>query len=424
MSDRYPLPPSKDGRHVPLTFGSVRRTPLIDERRGGSKTYLSNFIRSSRYSIWSFIPKQLYFQFSKLANFYFLVIGILQLIPGLSTTGTWTTIGPLIAFVAFSMAKEGYDDYRRYQLDKSENRSKVLVLDPARTVSTKGRGKRQVGTGGDVAMTELDEMRAPTEDAWSKAQWQDLRVGDVVRLRRDQGVPADIILLHATGPNGVAYIDTMALDGETNLKSKQACPLLAKRCDTLPKLKTCNAEIVSEDPNLDLYNYEGRVTVDGETMPLTMNDVVYRGSTLRNTTHATGLVVNTGEECKIRINANKEVHAKMPAMQYKVNRIVILLVVVVLLLSAGETIGNEMWKASYAPKAWYLTPVPFKEIFIGFIIMFNTLIPLSLIVSLEIIKIGQFFLMQDVEMVSTTPARLGEVITLSIPWGDGAFVTT
>lgn len=83
-----PLPPSADGRHVPLNPGQARRKSLTDERTG--KPYISNFIRSSRYTLWSFLPKQLVFQFSKLANAYFLTIGILQMIPGLSTTGTYT----------------------------------------------------------------------------------------------------------------------------------------------------------------------------------------------------------------------------------------------------------------------------------------------------------------------------------------------
>ncbi|KAH8878599.1 phospholipid-translocating P-type ATPase [Thozetella sp. PMI_491] len=411
-----PLAPSVDGRHIPLEPGLVRRAPLKDGRTG--KPYRSNFIRSSRYTVWDFLPKQLFFQFSKLANFYFLIIGILQMVPGLSTTGTYTTIAPLIAFVALSMAKEGYDDYRRYRLDKQENRSSVWVLDTAgatrsRAGQKRGRGlfsgKRTAGAGPD-AMTELEAVGTTNQesDMWAKIQWQDVRVGDIVRLRRDDNVPADMVLLSATGPNGVAYIETMALDGETNLKSKQASTLLAKHCGSVAAMSACDAEIVSEDPNLDLYNFEGRATVNGETMPLTMNQVVYRGSTLRNTSEAVGLVINSGEECKIRMNANKDVHAKAPKMQSVVNRIVVLLVFFVILLSVGCTIGYYVWHAHYEVHANYLRGhyVPFKEIFIGFVIEFNTLIPLSLYVSLEIIKLGQLFLLNDIEMydpVSNTP---------------------
>jgi phospholipid-translocating ATPase len=368
----------------------------------------------------------MFFQFSKLANFYFLVIGVLQMIPGLSTTGTYTTIGPLIAFVALSMAKEGYDDYRRYRLDKLENRSSAWVLDPERTVKERtGRGHRRFPglpirnsekTSADTEEQDQDQAtgdqtigaRDAESGRWARVQWQDIRVGDVIRLRRDDNVPADIVLLHATGPNGVAYIETMALDGETNLKSKQACPLLAKQCFPVENMGACEAEVVSEDPNMDLYNFEGRATVNGETMPLTLNEVVYRGSTLRNTAEAIGLVINSGEECKIRMNANRNVRAKAPEMQNIVNRIVIMLVFFVILLSLGCTVGYIVWRRRYERRAFYLQhgSVELGQIFIAFVIAYNTLIPLSLYVSHEIVKLGQLFLLRDIEMydpVTDTP---------------------
>lgn len=334
------------------------------------------------------------------------------MIPGLSTVGSWTTIGPLMIFVSFSMAKEGYDDYRRYQADKSENRSEVTVLDP--------QGVSPADRGANIELGEMDQ----SSDVWTKIQWQDLRVGDIIQLERDESIPADIVLLHATGPNGIAYIETMALDGETNLKSKQACPLLAKEFDGVAKLASRGVEIVSEDPNVDLYNFEGRVTMGDETMPLTMNEVVYRGSALRNTKYAIGLVINTGEECKIRMNAHKNVHAKAPAMQTILNRIIILLVFAVLLLAAGCTIGYEIWKDTYEPMAWYLTEVPFRDILFGFVVMFNTLIPLSLYVSLEIIKIGQFILLQDVEMydVETNTPMVANTTTILENLGQVSYV--
>lgn len=407
-----PLPPSRDGRHIPVSAGTVRKVPLIDERSG--RDYASNFIRSSRYTKWSFIPKQLYFQFSKIANFYFLIIAVLQLVPGLSTTGSFTTLIPLLIFVSISMAKEGYDDYRRYILDKTENLAPAWVLDPDGTVqkdekkskSSKNQlmsiAKKRLSREREEeeGMTELQDIsERQKESTWATIQWQDLRVGDIVRLKRDQNVPADIVILHATGHNGIAWIETMALDGETNLKSKQACLLLAERCSTAEDLSLSNCVIVSEDPNADLYNFEGRVTVDGETQPLTMNNVVYRGSTVRNTECVLGLIINTGEECKIRMNSNN-VHAKRPKIQGLLNRIVVLLVLAVLVLAFGCTAGYYLWRGSYEKHAPYLqnAGVPFAHIWFGFIIAFNTLIPLSLYVSLEIIKVGQFFLLDDIEM--------------------------
>ncbi|KAM0450787.1 hypothetical protein ACHAO4_006177 [Trichoderma viride] len=428
---RKPLLPSKDGRHIPLNPSAVDAGGLIDER--SNQPYISNFIRSSRYTVYDFVPKQLVFQFSKLGNFYLLIMGILQVIPGLSTVGKYTTIAPLAGFVAFSMAKEGYDDYRRYSLDKAENRSMTWVLAhgvregrerPRMSVwknklkiKRKGNKKRRGADEEDVILQDIEEgalARLDDTNDWMYVQWQHVQVGDIVRLRRDEPVPADMVVLHATGPNGVAYIETMALDGETNLKAKQACPLLADKCDTVDGLRSTHATVVSEDPNLDLYNYVGKVGIDGgETVPLSLNNVVYRGSILRNTSMATGLVINSGEECKIRMNANKHAHAKKPAMQSTINKMVLAQISIVISLTIGLSIGYLRWHNDTEEKSFYVVEipvydasVPFKQIFFGFLIMFGSLIPLSLYISLEVIKIGQLFLLQDVEMydpVTDTP---------------------
>jgi phospholipid-translocating ATPase len=221
-------------------------------------------------------------------------------------------------------------------------------------------------------------------------------------------VPADIVLLHADGPNGIAFIETMALDGETNLKTKQAVPPLVKRCRRLEEIVACRAHLVVEDPNLDLYNFDGRVTVDGETLPLTMNEVVFRGSTLRNTPNAIGMVINTGEECKIRMNANKSPRIKAPALQTITNKVVVMLVFFVIILALFCTIAYSIWSENVEEGAWYLNGAHFNMglILVADIILFNTLIPLSLYVSLEIIKVGQLLLMKDADMydpVSDTP---------------------
>ena len=287
------IPPSKDGRHLDLD--PSRKKPLIDERTG--REYINNTILSSRYTLYNFLPRQLFAQFSKLANFYFLCVSILQMIPGLSTTGTYTTIVPLLFFVTISIAKEGYDDLRRYRLDKAENNRNASVLR-----ASKSSAANEDKTG--------STSTNPEPKPWVDTKWQDVRVGDIVRLKRDDGAPADLVILHTQGTEETAYIETMALDGETNLKSKQASPPLAKCCRNTEEIARCNAHLVVEDPNLDLYSFEGKITVGGETLPLTNSEIIYRGSVLRNTSEVMGMVVYSGEECKIRMNATKNPRIK------------------------------------------------------------------------------------------------------------------
>ncbi|PVH69897.1 phospholipid-translocating P-type ATPase [Cadophora sp. DSE1049] len=362
------IPPSKDGRHIDLNPSS--QDDPIDERTG--KPYIGNTITSSRYNIYNFLPRQLIFQFSRVSNFYFLCIAVLQL-TGFSTTGTYSTLVPLMAFVSIAMAKEGFDDWRRHVLDRVENRNTVEVL--------------RRGHPGQ-------------EDEWLEIKWSAVKVGDIVRLRRDDAVPADLAVIYSDGPNGMAYIDTAALDGESNLKAKQASPLLRNVCRDEKDLSRCQAHIVVEDPNIDLYNFDGRITIRDETLPLTGNEVIYRGSVLRNTSCAFGMVINTGEECKIRMNAMKNPKAKAPSMQRIVNQVVVIIASFVMILTGLNNAAYGVWKSKKENNATYLmgASVGRGELFASSFVMFSTMIPLSLYISLEIVKVGQMYIMGDIEM--------------------------
>ncbi|KAI9692301.1 MAG: hypothetical protein M1822_006532 [Bathelium mastoideum] len=375
---------SKGGRHVKVDANRMK--PLVDERTG--KVYVGNGIRSNKYTLWTFVPRQLLAQFSKLANFYLLCFAILQLIPGLSTTGNYTNIIPLMVFVSISMAKEGFDDYRRHRLDKEENRRETLTIDTAIPFSAGSLN-------------------------WRKAQWHSLRVGDIVKLKRDEPVPADIVLIGSTslGENKTVYVETIALDGETNLKVKRTVTSVAETCATPEKFIACSVEFVTEDPNPNLSTFRGRVMVNDQTSHLTNDNIIYRGSVLRNTPEVTAMIIYSGEECKVRVNANGNRHAriKAPRLQVMLNKVVILVVFLVIGLSIYNTAAYEVWRSNVESKLFYLSSaiVPFHQEVFGFIIMFATMVPLSLYVSMEMIKLAQiFFLNTDIDMYderSNTP---------------------
>jgi phospholipid-translocating ATPase len=314
-------------------------------------------------------------------------VSILQMIPSWSTTGNYTTIVPLMIFICISMGREGFDDWRRHRQDKSEN---------TRIVKVAKRNQDSVSSSPVV---------------YEEVEWRNLKVGDIVRLKQDEWVPADIILMHSQGENGVAYIETMALDGETNLKAREALPEMSELCDTPEKMANMSAQVNTEDPNLDLYNFEATATIGDKTYPLLSSHVIYRGSIIRNTPRVWGLVIFSGEETKIRMNAIQNTRTKAPRLQKKANNIVIFMVCFVLLLAIFCTIACKVYYNTTGSDMWFLKGLEVGIVpnFMGFIIMYNTLIPLSLYVSMEIVKVVQMLvLQQDIDMYhpeSNTPCE-------------------
>jgi phospholipid-translocating ATPase len=124
-SERSPEAVRANGeRHIRVNLRN--ESPFIGPRT--QTPYCDNSIHSNRFTIWNFLPWQIYIQFSKFANFYFLCVSIIQLLPSVSTTGRYTTLIPLLIFVGISMLREGIDDIRRSRQDHEENHRKTCVL--------------------------------------------------------------------------------------------------------------------------------------------------------------------------------------------------------------------------------------------------------------------------------------------------------
>ena len=150
------------------------------EQNGGD----SNAIKTTRYTLLSFLPKNLWLQFHIAANQYFLLVGICFTIPGVTNLSPVTGWAALIFVLSVSAVTDAKEDYRRYKMDKAQNKATSERLPAGR----------------------------PAENILCK----DIKVGDIVRLRRNEIVPADIVLLASSaGANG-CFVDTANLDGETS----------------------------------------------------------------------------------------------------------------------------------------------------------------------------------------------------------------
>lgn len=439
------LEPTGRGRVLPLSinrcdlnsdfqdeyYDSQHRS-LIDERNG--EPYCNNVVTSAKYNALTFLPKQLKAQFSKIANCYFMVVAIMQMIPTWSTTGQYTTIIPLMIFMSISIAREGFDDWKRHLNDKEENNKKTIVIGEDEDLSNfdthsittimtetipvnNSHGNNlYLSPNISVSDTELSPLYSNPEILKKynlkeeRTRWKNIKVGDIVKVSENEWFPADIVLLATSEESQELFVETMALDGETNLKSKRPHPELSKRLSKVPSLKSTRALLTVEDPNTDLYNFEGQFNINDETFALGPDNIVYRGSILRNTKSVLGIVIFTGEETKIRMNNIKNPRTKAPKLQKNINYIVIFMVCVVILLSAFSTMAQRLLYKENKSKAWYLygQDAGVAPTLMGFIIMYNTLIPLSLYVTMEIIKVMQLcFLQYDVDMYhveSNTPA--------------------
>ncbi|KAH3674586.1 hypothetical protein WICMUC_003132 [Wickerhamomyces mucosus] len=451
-----PYKNSKDGRKIPISilkdynqsnYQLNEKGDLIDERY--NQPYLNNTISSSRYSLYSFLPKQLYAQFSKIANIYFMTVSILQMIPSWSTTGTYTTIIPLLVFISISMLREAFDDWRRNVQDKRENNNFTQIMtfkDNVLPQELKKNHKRipLTKTISQTSVAELNPDKYREEETEiirnndnisdemlnqpntfnrrnfldyldlkiGPIKWKHIKVGDIIKLKQDEPVPADIIILTSDGENeNEVFVETMDLDGETNLKSKSPLPKVSEIVNTATGLKNFKADVIVEDPNLDLYNFEGNLTFANETYPLGPENVIYRGSIIRNTQNVVGLVIFTGEETKIRMNAIKNPRTKAPKLQKSINIIVGFMVLVVVSLSLFSFMAQRINLKHTKFKAWYIYNQEAGVIptIMSFVIMYNTLIPLSLYVTTEFIKLVQMmFLHWDIDMYhqpSDTPCE-------------------
>jgi magnesium-transporting ATPase (P-type) len=178
----------------------------------------------------------------------------------------------------------------------------------------------------------------------------------------------------------------------------------------------CIAYFEGEDPNEDLYNFDGSVTlVDGTRVPLSIFNLLPRGTTLRNTPHVIGLAILTGEETKIRMNANQNKRAKMPNLEKLTNSVVLIIFACVIGLSIISTIAGSVQHSRSTP--WYLPTEPFDFVasFSTFVILYNTMIPISLYVTLEIVKLLQcYFINCDEDMLNEDMSHGAEARTSSL----------
>ncbi|PKA53862.1 Putative phospholipid-transporting ATPase 9 [Apostasia shenzhenica] len=343
--------------------------------------YGLNYVSTTKYTLVTFLPKSLFEQFRRVANFYFLVTGILAFTP-LAPYSAVSAIVPLVVVIGATMAKEAVEDWRRFQQDTEVNNRKVKV---------------HSGNG-----------------SFELREWKKLRVGDIVKVEKDEFFPADLILLSSSYDEAICYVETMNLDGETNLKLKQALEVTSNLHDD-SSLQHFKAVIKCEDPNANLYSFVGNMEFQEHQYPLSPRQLLLRDSKLRNTDYVYGAVIFTGHDTKVMQNAT-DPPSKRSKIERKMDKLIYLLMSCLVLISSigsiffGITTHEDLHNGRM--KRWYLLPMDTDVFFdptraalaaiLNFLtamMLYSYFIPISLYVSIEIVKVLQtIFINQDIEM--------------------------
>uniref|UniRef100_A0A3B3HE77 Phospholipid-transporting ATPase n=3 Tax=Oryzias TaxID=8089 RepID=A0A3B3HE77_ORYLA len=353
--------------------------------------FADNRIISSKYTVWNFVPKNMFEQFRRIANFYFLIIFLVQLMIDTPTSPITSGL-PLFFVITVTAIKQGYEDWLRHKADNEVNGAPVFVVRSGSLVQTRSKN---------------------------------IRVGDIVRVAKDETFPVDLVLLSSDRADGTCHITTASLDGETNLKTHFSVPETSV-CQSVSQLEALQAVVECQQPEADLYRFVGRITViqHGEEIvrPLGPENLLLRGARLKNTKEIFGVAVYTGMESKMALNYKCK-SQKRSAVEKSMNTFLIIYLVILLFEAILSTILKYAWQAEekwnepfYNQKTEQernSSPIlKFISDFLAFLVLYNFIIPISLYVTVEMQKfLGSFFIGWDLDLYHEESDQKAQVNT-------------
>uniref|UniRef100_A0A1A9WFD3 Phospholipid-transporting ATPase n=1 Tax=Glossina brevipalpis TaxID=37001 RepID=A0A1A9WFD3_9MUSC len=325
-----------------------------DEEKKKKRRHKANCIKSTKYTFLTFLPQNLLEQFRH------------------TPVSPMTSLLPLVFVVAVTAAKQGYEDFLRYKTDNIINRSPVTVI---------------------------------LEGFEKTIQSQYVQPGDLVVVERDCDVPCDLVLMRSSDPHGKCFITTANLDGETNLKTL----MVPRDIPTVDLDKLHKLGIIEcESSKTDLYNFNGKIELsspEGKVLPLSAENLLLRGSRVKNTECVIGCAVYTGMTTKLQLNSRRT-RNKISSCEMYINRFLIFILIVLIGIVTLLYFLKRYNEIFVIPHLHYLVPTEdvysvkqFLQDYLSFLILFNYLIPISLYVTIEMHRVlGGLFMEWDLQL--------------------------
>ncbi|XP_068165950.1 phospholipid-transporting ATPase ID-like isoform X2 [Antennarius striatus] len=353
--------------------------------------YATNAIKTSKYNFFTFLPLNLFEQFQRIANAYFLFLLVLQVIPQISSLSWFTTVVPLVLVLSVTAAKDATDDIADLLLLSSSEPLNLVYIETA----------------------ELDGLVCIELSAVN------------VQIVHYLFCTCNSLSPFCSGsfPHPSAHllfssssICPPVFIRETNLKVRQALTVTGDLGDDIERLADFNGEVRCEPPNNRLDRFKGTLTYADQKYPLDNEKILLRGCTLRNTEWCFGLVLFGGPETKLMQNCGKSTF-KRTSIDRLMNVLVLCIFGFLAFMCTILAIGNYVWELNEGSNLTAFLPrqngndaaLSAFLTFWSYVIILNTLVPISLYVSVEIIRLGNsFYIDWDSKMFYTrnnTPAE-------------------
>lgn len=423
-----------DMRNDKATEANSKDSRDVEVGRPQKRKYPSNIVSNAKYTLWSFLPMTLYNEFRFFLNIYFLLVALSQIIPYLRIGYMSTYILPLVFVLSISIGKEAFDDIARRRRDAEANSEFYTVLAFDQDLSTRptSSGAREI-----------------------QKKSRDLKVGDVLKLEKNQRVPADVVILRSTPADAIieaaydtsagdslaaeTFIRTDQLDGETDWKLRIPCTLTqttdvydlrrlkitagapSQKVNEFIGTATLAATTTAYDPHLarsedDAQNGtnspnqaqagRGQSQPSHTTVPLGIDNTAWANTVLASNTTTLAAIIYTGKQTRSAMSTTQS-RSKTGLLEMEINTLTKILCIMTLSLSI-ILVALEGFEPSNK-KPWYVA-------IMIYLILFSTIIPISLRVNLDMGKtVYAYFIERDrgipdtVVRTSTIPEDLGRI---------------